>query len=73
MAWVELELDDQTFRLLSAKAKRDGLSIAEVLRKIATREVCRSDDPNGYLAMGRLGGDGSEALSRFQAAEQRDG
>ena len=73
MAWVELELDERTFRSLSAKAKRDGLSIAEVLRKIATHEACRGhDDPIGYLPLARLGGEGSEAHGGIQAKGQRE-
>lgn len=43
MAWVEVELDERTFRALRSQAERSGLSVPEVLRRLAAKEAAVSE------------------------------
>lgn len=72
MAWVELELDEQTWRNLSDRAEREGVTVAEVVRRIATRAARRPEangDHRRYVAVGSLG-DRSETSQTLHQADR---
>jgi hypothetical protein len=72
MAWVELELDDRTHRSLCEKAKRDGISVAELVRRIATREATREESRPSVVSFGSLGGNRSDSGRAIHAAGRGD-
>jgi len=39
MAWIDLELDDRTFRALKSQARREGMTVADLLRRMAVRQA----------------------------------
>ena len=72
MAWIEIELDEQTFRALKDRAKRERVSVRELLSRIARREMARRDSPSRPTPA-RIAGFDSPASGRaFTAAPRRD-
>ena len=72
MAWVEIELDERTFRTLQSRAEREGISVADVLRRMAAREAGRREEPKAYLPIDSLSGERGEAEAAIRAAGPRE-
>jgi len=72
MAWIELELDDRTFRALKSQARKEGMTVADLLRRMAARQA-RVEQAGGRIgSAGGISWDPAREGGTLNAAPRRD-
>ena len=72
MAWIEIELDEQTFRSLKERARRDRVSVRELLSRIARREMSRRESSSRRTPARITSWDSPASGRAFTAAPRRE-